>query len=216
VAAPVPVPVPVAPIPPPIDELAVKRQEFLGQADQKFGADYGQKNIASSLLDDTINSILQEQRNGASQYLDRGKARGIYNDVGYNAGLANIGSTYEAGGAKLRGLGNDVIGKYRADANAVRDKAYTAASSYTLGRDFSLDPYINEGNEVIGRAQQNAAGDLRNTFGGTQLFDFSALNNRAGQAQGAINMRDTDVATALNERKRLNTLGRGLGSQGAF
>lgn len=197
-------------------EEAKMRNQFLGQVNERFGNDYGQRNISSSLLDDTINAILGEQKGDAQQYLDRGKARGIYNDVGYNAGLAAVNNASSAGSAKLNSLGHDVIDKYRTRADSVRDKAYGAASGWGLGGTFSLDPYINQGNEIVQEAQKNAAGDLRNVFGGTKLFDFSGLTNAAGMAQGAVNLRDADVATALRERKRTSALGRGLGSQGAF
>ncbi len=212
-----PLPPIVLNVPTPVEDEQTKlRNQYRQEADQKFGVDYGRKNIASTLLDDTINSILSEQKNDASKYLERGRARGIYNDVGYNAGLTGLGASYEAGRSKLGELGRNVIDKYRADADTVRDKAYSAASGYTPGTSFSLDPYINEGNEVIQRANTFAGGDLRNTFGGTKLFDFGSLNNRAGQAQGAIGGRDSDVLAAIADRKRTNSFGRGLGSQGAF
>lgn len=202
--------------PPAEDATSSMRKQFLREADEKFGSNYGQRAVASSLLDDAINSILQEQRGNASQYLERGKARGIYNDAGYNAGLATIGTADSAGRAKLRSLGDSVIDNYRTRANSVRDKAYEAIGSVTPDRGFSLDPYVSEAQEVIGRANENAAGDLRNAFGGTNLFDFSSINNRAGQAQGAVNLRDADVATALSERRRTGAMRRGLGSTGAF
>lgn len=226
------IPTPVAPVAAPVatapvlsapvattpqeDEQTKLRNQFRQQADSTFGVDYGRRNIASSLLDDTINNILSEQKNDAATYLERGRKRGIYNDIGYNAGLSGIGTAYEAGRSKLGDLGRGVIDKYRANADAVRDKAYAAASAFTPGTSFSLDPYISEGNEVINRANTFAKGDLLNAFGGTKLFDFGSLNNRAGQAQGAIGGRDLDVVSALSQRKRANSLGRGLGSRGAF
>lgn len=192
------------------------RKQAQSQVESTFGPDYGQRNVASSLLDDTINNILTEQRNNASTYLDRGHKRGIYNDTGYNAGLSSLDAAAQAGRSKLSSLGSSIIDKYRDDLNSVRDKAYGAATSTDESSPFSLDPYINQGNEIIGRAKTNAAGDLLNTFGGTQLFDFSSLNNRAGQAQGAINARDLDVLGAIQQRKKAIHFGRGLGTQGAF
>lgn len=192
------------------------RTAALGQVESTFGPNYGQKNIASSLLDDTINQVLSEQQNNASSYLDRGRKRGIYNDTGYNAGLSTLNSAAQAGRAKLNSLGSSVIDKYRSDLNSVRDQAYGAATAATDTTPFSLDPYISQGNEIIDRATNNAGGDLLNTLGGTQLFDFSSLNNKAGQAQGAINARDLDVLGAINQRKKAISFGRGLGTQGAF
>lgn len=192
------------------------RSGFLKEADSKFGSNFGNRVIGSSLLDDAITKILGEQRTEAQAYLDRGKARGIYNDIGYNAGNASINNAALAGGARVRGLGDDLISNYRTGANSIRDRAYEAIGGVTADRSFSLDPYVDEANDFVSRATANAEGDLRNALGGSKLFDFSALNNNAGQAQGALNMRDADVATALRERRRVNSQTRGLGSTGAF
>ena len=198
-------------------EEARLRNQYMQQADQRFGQNYGEKQVASTLLDDTINSILKEQEGNASTYLERGKARGIYNDVGYNAGRAALDTASSTARSKLFSMGHDVINRYRSDANAVRDKAYGAASGYTLGRSpIDLDAYAREGEDIARRAREFGGGDLRSMLGGTNFFDFSSLNNRAGMAQGALNLRDTDVATALAERRRLQSQRRGLGSQGAF
>lgn len=193
-----------------------QRSNLLNQVDQKIGTNYGDKTITSSLLDDTISSILGEQKQGGLDFLNRGLKRGIYNDVGYNAGMSTLSNEEAAAKAKLGSMGNDVLNKYRTQENDVRDRAYAGASNYNLGRSFNLDDYTNQGSEIANRAQQFGGGDLRGALGGTNLFDFGQLGNRVGQAQGAVNLKDTDVATALAERKRRNTMGRGLGSQGVF
>lgn len=193
-----------------------QRSSLLNQVDEKIGANYGDKTITSSLLDDTISSILGEQKQGGLDYLNRGLKRGIYNDVGYNAGLSTLGNEEAAARSKLGTMGNDVLNKYRTEENTVRDNAYAGASNYNLGRSFNLDDYTSQGSAIADRARQFAGGDLRGSLGGTNLFDFGQLSNRVGQAQGAVNLRDADVATALAERKRRNTTGRGLGSQGVF
>lgn len=192
------------------------RNQYLKEADETFGTDYGNRAIGSSLLDDTISSILNEQRTGAEQYLERGKARGIYNDVGYSAGRSAIDNSAGIGRSRLSSLAGDTINKYRSELGTVRDKAYGQASGFQLGQNFSLAPYVQQGQEVIGRANDLADDDLRATLGGTNFFDLSSISQRAGQAQGALNLRDADVATALRERRRVNSQTRGLGSQGAF
>jgi hypothetical protein len=193
-----------------------QRSQLLNQVDDKIGTNYGDKQITPSLLDDTITNILGQQRQGAMTQLERGMKRGIYNDVGYNAGLSTLNNEEQAAKAKLGSMGNDVLNKYRTDENTVRDNAYAGASNYNLGRQFNLDDYLNQGSQIADRAKQFAGGDLRNALGGTNLFDFGQLSNNIGSAQGAVNLKDSDVATALAERKRKNSLGRGLGSQGAF
>lgn len=192
------------------------RKQFLGEAGQRFGYNYSRDLVPDNLLDDTISSILSEQRGGAQQYLDRGKARGIYNDVGYGAGLAKIGTSAEAGRSQLGTAGQDILNKYRTQADKVREDAYGGISGLLDGQQFSLEPYATAGSAVGERARSFAGGDLRSTIGGQNFFDFGGLTNAAGQAQGAQNLRDTDVATALAERRRRASQGRGLGSQGDF
>lgn len=198
-------------------ELASRQNQFMEQFNAQFGDAADRAALPSSLLDDTINQILGEQRTAAEQQLERGKARGIYNDVGYNAGLATINNAMGVGRSDLNSLGGGLIDKYIGDLNKIDDKAFSAYGAHPIGSNsFSLDPYIQQRNDFLARTNSNAAGDLRGALGGKNFFDFSGIANSAGAAQGALNLRDTDVFTAMQERKRLNSQSRGLGSQGAF
>ena len=197
-------------------DQTAKRNQLTQQANTQFGPNYGSKIIDSHLLDDTINDILGTQQGSAKQYLQRGQARGIYNDVGYNAGEKALTDQASAGKSQLGSIANSVLDKYRTKADTVRDHAYGAASGFTLGSPINLDDYVGQGNEVRQQAQDYGAGDLRSTVGGTNYFDFSGLTNAAGAAQGATNLRDGSVASALAEREKQKAATRGLGSQGAF
>jgi hypothetical protein len=204
---------PATPAAPSLDQL---RTQFMNEASQKFGTNYGRTLIGNNFLDGAIDNILNEQRGSAQQYLDRGKARGIYNDKGYGAGLNKINTSADIARSSLSSLGTGVLDKYRTQANTVRDRAFGGISGMMPGQTFSLDPYLAEGNQIKDEASRNAVGDLRGALGGTNYFDFSGIGNSAGMAQGAQNLRDADVATALAERKRKASAGRGLGSQGSF
>jgi len=212
-----PAPVPVVPQQSsPVMDAETLRKQALGLVDQTFGYNYGDRSISDNFLDDTINNLLAEQQNNAQSYLERGKARGIYNDIGFDAGLKTIGNSADAGRSSLAEMARGVLDKYQSRANTVRDDAYGAASTVDQNRPFQIDPYVERGQSVIEDANKYAAGDLKGAFGNTNLFDFGALNNKAGQAQGALNLRDTDLATAVKERNRRDTQGRGLGNTGAF
>lgn len=193
-----------------------ERNKFTNEANTKFGANYGSKLIGGNLLDSVVADILGEQQGEAQGFLDRGLARGIYNDTGYSAGQKKLAAQADAGRSQLRTAADDVLSGYRTQADAVRDKAYNAASGYTLGSTLNLDDYVGEGNNILDRATQFGAGDLRSTVGGQNFFDFSGLTNAAGMAQGATNLRDSNIAAALAERKNKALNGRGLGSQGVF
>jgi hypothetical protein len=194
-----------------------RQQAFDAQFEQQFGVGADRAALPSTMLDDAINSILGDQQKEAQLQLDRGKARGIYNDVGYNAGQAAIANAATTGRATLNRLGTGILDQYTGGLNDIDSKAYSAEQSFPIGSSaFSLDPYIAQRNDYINNAKNNAAGDLQGALGGQNFFDFGKIGTSVGTAQGALNLRDTDVATAIGERKRLNTLNRGLGSQGAF
>jgi hypothetical protein len=194
-----------------------KKQEFMKDFEGRFGMAADQAALPSTMLDDTINKILAEQQGTAQQQLDRGKARGIYNDVGYNAGQQAINTAAGTARSELNNLGGSFIDTYRGGLNDIDASALGAYQSFPVGdSSFSLDPYVQERSDYLGRAQSGAEGQLRSAIGGKNFFDFGKIGGQAGTAQGALNLKDTDVATALGERKRLNTMSRGLGSQGAF
>lgn len=197
-------------------QQAQDRRQFNQGYENVFGQAADNQAAPSSLLDDAINSILSEQRTNAVQQLDRGKARGIYNDVGYNAGMAAIDAAMAGGRSDLGTLGSGLIDTYRGKLDEIGDKAFTAASASGFDPSFSLDPYLSEYNDYATRTSANAAGDLRSALGGRNFFELPKIANSAGAAQGAINLKNTDVATALRERNRVNSMKRGLGSQGAF
>jgi len=198
-------------------ENAAREQQFINEFEGKFGTAADQQAIPSNLLDDAINSIIGEQKTEAQLQLERGKARGIYNDVGYNAGQSALGTAESAARSELGALGSGYVDQWRGNLNDIDSRAWSASQAFPIGSpSFSLDPYVSERNDFLDRTRANAEGTLRGGIGGRNFFDFGKIGQKAGTAQGALNLRDTDVATAINERKRLNTQNRGLGSQGAF
>jgi len=194
-----------------------KRREFTSSFENKFGQSADRAALPSTMLDDAINNIIQGQQTDAQRKLEAGKARGIYNDVGYNAGQQAINTAAGTARSELGNLGSGLIDQWRGGLNDIDTKAWDAYQSFTPGdTTFSLDPYIGDRTDYLGRTTSGAEGALRSTIGGKNFFDFGKIGGAVGGAQGALNLRDTDVATALGERKRLNTQSRGLGSQGAF
>jgi len=198
-------------------ENAAKQNAFMADFEKQFGVGADQAALPSTILDDAINNILGEQKTEAQLQLDRGKARGIYNDVGYNAGQSALGTAEAAARSELGALGSGYVDQWRGGLNEIDDRAFNAYQSFPTGSSaFSLDPYIAERNDYLTRTKANAEGTLRGGLGGRNFFDFGKIGGKVGTAQGALNLRDADVATALAERRRLNTQSRGLGSQGAF
>lgn len=198
------------------DELQSRRQGLTTQVNQKFGQNYGDNLIDDNALNGLVDEIVGTQRQSALDFIERGTKRGIYNDVGRNAAMSRLGEQEQSGRSQLSGLATNVIRGYEGQADRVRDNAFNSAQGFTWGSNFNLDDYLGQGSRVKSQFDTNAAGDLRGAFGGTQIFDFSGLKNTAGQAQGAINLRDTEIGSALENRRRQGAQQRGLGSQGAF
>lgn len=197
-------------------EQSSKRSGLTAQADSKFGVNYGDKLIGGNLLDSVVSDILGTQSTEAQSYLDRGKARGIYNDVGYSAGQDKLTQQAQAGRSQVSTLADSVLDTYRTKANDVRDKAYNVAGNATLSQNINLDDYIGMGNDVLNKATDRADDDLMAAVGGANYFDLSGLTNAAGAAQGVGNFRDSSITGALAERNKQKLGGRGLGSQGVF
>lgn len=195
---------------------AQQRQQYKTQAQTQLGQNFDLTAVPDNLLDSTINDILSTQTGEAKEAFDRGLKRGQFNDVGYQAGVSNLDKAKTGVQAKLNSTANDVLSGYRDKIDDVSGKAYNAATGYNLGDSFNLEDYLGQANSIAQDANKNAAGQFLNTIGTTPLFDLSTLTQKAGQAQGAVNLNNLDVLDALEKKKAANAVGRGLGSEGAF
>jgi hypothetical protein len=198
------------------DELRRRRMGYQQQAEQKFGSNFGNRLISDDVLNSTIDDILNTQKQNAAQFIERGQKRGIINDVGAQAAQRRIGEAEQTGRGTLGNLALGIIDKYRSQANQVRDRAFNQASGYNFGSNINFDELLGEGNQIAERARNFGGGELRSAIGGQNFFDLSELRNTAGQAQGAINPRDTEVANAIANRRRMMGTSRGIGNQGAL
>ncbi len=172
--------------------------------------------INTSLLDQSINDILGEKYSAAQLQLDRGKERGQYNDVGYAAGLTSLERAKEAAKAKLMQTGEGILSGYRSQYDQLRNDALGQAETFSGQGTFDLSPYQAQANDLLSRISTGSGGALREAIGGDDLFDLNAIRGDVGEAQGSLNLKDMSIVDALAKRKKVDALGRGLGSQGAF
>lgn len=175
----------------------------------------GQK-IPSSLLDQQINDILNSKYTEASHVLDTGKARGQYNDVGYNAGLGALDKSRDAIKSRLTTTGEGVLGGYRSQYNDLLDQALGQANTFSGNGSFDTSPFQGQITDLLGRISSTAPGALQESVGNDPLFDLSAIRGDVAKAQGSMNLRDMSLTDALAKRKKVDSLGRGIGSQGSF
>lgn len=195
---------------------ASQRNQLGSQVNNTFGTNYAYDRVGASLLDQTISDILNQGQAGAQGVLDRGLARGQFNRVGFNAGATALSNQRAMQQSRLQQLGNDVLSGYRQQIDDNSTMARNAASGFTLGSTFNLDDYLSRANNIAGTAATAAPGQLREAIGTGALFDLGNLNQAAGLAQGSVNLNNTDVQESLARRRAINSMGRGLGSQGAF
>lgn len=172
--------------------------------------------FGTSLLDQSIQDILNDRSTKAMEQLDRSKARGQLNDVGYNAGLSTLNREKTGAQAKLMQTADDILNGYRTQYDSLRMSALDAANSFSGTGGFDLSPYSSQIQGLIDRAKTSAPGAFLNALGNDPLFDLSTIRGDAGTAQGALNLKDVTLAEALAKRKKVDSLGRGLGSQGGF
>lgn len=199
-----------------------KEQDYTKMREDARNSVYGalgltsSEKIGSDLLSQSIADILGTERADALKVLDRGKERGMYTDAGYAKGLAALDANAQKATERLNSAGAGVLDTYRLQLDNVRNNALGVANTITGGTPFNLDPFTAQMNEILGRAQSSAPGALRAALGSDPLFDLGDIRGDIAEEQGALNMRDMDLAEALAKRKKVDSLGRGLGSQGTF
>lgn len=192
------------------------RNQFRGQVNQNFGQNAGIDLLPDTFLDNTINEILNTQFGNAQATLDRGKARGQFNDRGYQAGLGTLNQQRQAAQSRLNTTEGDILSGYRSRLGDVRSNAFNSANNFEIGGQFDIGEFLRQRDNIRSEADANASGELISAIGSTPLFDFGTIGNSAGQAQGAVNLNNLDVRESLAARRARQQQGRGLGSQGAF
>ena len=195
---------------------AGQRNQYRTQVNDRFGGNFASSYLPDTLLDDTINSTLESQYGNARSILDRGLARGQYNERGFNAGLGSLNNARTAQQARLNTIEGDILSGYRSRLGDVRNNAFNSATGYQLGDSFNLDDFASQADNITNQARSNAPGEFLSALGSTPMFDLGNIGSAAGQAQGAVNLNNLDVRDGLEKRRLAAARGRGLGSQGAF
>ena len=192
-----------------------RRIRNTGKVNTEFATGFDRNYIPDTADDQYINELLTGQKTGAVQQLDFARGRGKLNDSGYNTAMLKLGE--QEGGARstLDTLGGSVLGKNRSSLMNIRDKASTAANSYSLGSpDFTIDPFKSELNSAVEGYNKNLKGDLTNALGGTSLFNVNDILLAGSRAQGPQNLTTANVPGALPKKNPQQD--RGLGSTGVF
>jgi hypothetical protein len=168
--------------------------------------------IPDTADDALINSIIGEQFGEAGEYLNRAKARGTLNDVGYNTANRALGQQRAGAVERANQLGLGVLETGRTSLKDIDKQARQGITNWDFGD--SYDPSSWSGKIKSGASSFTGGleGKLRNTFGETEFFDPEALIAKGGKAQGAVNPGASALQDAMTEEERRRT----AGSVGAF
>lgn len=190
------------------------RNDARAQVEAAFGHSYDR--FSPNLLKPTVDQILGGQYQTTADMLAKAKARGMVNETGYGAGLGKLGMQKTGAEARLSQTVNDILSGYRSKYDTIRNEALNFASTSPAKGPLDLTSYLKRATDLENEAKTFGGGTLLNQLGNTQLFDFGSIRNQAGQAQGALNLKNLDIMDALAKRKAVSSVGRGLGSQGTF
>lgn len=199
-----------------------KEQDYSKMREDARNSVYGalgltsSEKIPNSSLDSTIQEILSGKSDDALKILDRGKARGQFTDAGYQKGLSSLANQKSEAQSKLNDAANGILSGYDLQLDSIRNNALSVANTITGGTPFSLDPFNAQMNDLLARMNSSAPGALRTAIGDSDLINLGDIRGDIATEQGTTNMRDLDLADALAKRKKVDDLGRGLGSQGTF
>jgi len=196
----------------------VKRANYTGQVNSRFAPGFDRTLIPDNAGDSIVNSILGNQTQQAQQQLDFNRKRGLLNDAGYATAQNELGAQGNAARSTLSNIESSIIGKDRQDLNNIRGDAGTAASQFQFGMpEFSVDPYYKQAQDKATSDIGNLEGSIRSALGSTNLFDVPTLLQKAGTAQGPINLTtNTPADTSLPFTPKKTNTNRGLGSTGTF
>jgi hypothetical protein len=141
--------------------------------------------------DDYINSILGDQKTEAQAALDRAKARGQINEVGYATGQKELGNQEIAGRAKANQLGLGVLSNYRKGLGDYNTSQRTRVDNFDLGDSFDVGGVKSRFDQTLGGYKGSMQGDILAALGGQNFFNTDTLVGKAGNASGVTNNSPT-------------------------
>lgn len=145
-------------------------------------------NLFGNDIDDPIlQSIYDAQRSDAQLVLDRAKARGQLNDVGYNRAVGDLNTQGLGGMATLQDLGGGVLTGYRQQLSDLRDQGLNRAGQASFSQPFNSQSIVDQLNSLSSDLSNRLEGDINKAVGGTTFFTPTVSIGKGGATQGTIN-----------------------------
>jgi len=198
------------------DALSKARQQATTSLQSgPFQAGYQSSYIPDISDDSILEALLGQQRTTAEQAIKNARSRGLLNEQGETAAIAELNSQVPGARSTLNTIGEGALGSARSSLGSLATDAFSRAGTLGYGQNLDLGS-IGQGiqsksSELLG----NLEGDIRSRLGETQLFQPTSLIQTGGVAQQQYNPGDT-LAAALSARKKDEAKRRGIGTQGVF
>lgn len=137
--------------------------------------------------DAVLNAILGQQQTDAMTVLDRAKARGQLNDVGYGRSLTDLEGQFKTGMGKLQDIGGGVLEGYRGQVGNERTNAVGRIGGASFGSPYDVTSVIDRLNNLKTSLTGSLENDLYGAIGGQKFFDVGTSIGSGGVAQGSTN-----------------------------
>lgn len=193
-------------------------QNALSSASTLYDPIYG-GGFNNNFADQYVNNYLDDKYALALEQLDRAKARGTLNDVGYGRALKDLDTQKSAGYSTLGNIGRSIVSDYNTGMQTNIENYQNLLNNYDLTRDYSR-LNTNNINNMLNQNYNNYLagfeGDFNAAMGGQEPFDVSSILGNAKVSQGITNPQSNPLVNALSDQNSKKQQKVGLGNEGVF
>lgn len=143
--------------------------------------------FADTADDSILEAILSTQRNDAQMVLDRARARGQLNDVGYSRAATDLSGQGKGAMGTLQELGGGVLADYRSRLKNEYDTGLSRAGQASFNQPFNASSVVDRLNEMRTQLGSSLENDVYKAVGGTGFFTPSVSIGKGGASQGTVN-----------------------------
>ena len=193
-------------------------QDALTNASTMYDPTYG-GGFNTNFADQYVNNYLDDKYALALEQLDRAKARGTLNDVGYGRALKDLDTQRSAGLSTLGSIGRSLVSDYNTGMQTGIENYQNMINNYNLNNDYSRftpDTINNKLNADYNNYLAGFEGDFNAAMGGQEPFDVSSILGNAKVSQGITNSQFNPLIDALSEQNNKKQQKVGLGNEGVF
>lgn len=193
-------------------------QNALTNASSMYDPTYG-GGFNTNFADQYVNSYLDDKYGLALEQLDRAKARGTLNDVGYARALKDLDTQKSAGLSTLGSIGRSLVSDYNTGMQTGIENYQNMINNYNLNNDYSRftpDTINNKLNADYNNYLAGFEGDFNAAMSGQEPFDVSSILGNAKVSQGVTNAQTNPLVDALSDQNSKKRQKVGLGNEGVF